>query len=94
MVVFDKEKVKFKGNNINYPNAAFTAGLTGAAGTNFNTYGAYFNNVSTVSGSGVNDGIYAIGSKNYLSGSLGIGVTAATDKLNVVAISGGSTSTD
>jgi len=65
------------------PSAPFSAGVNGAAGANFNTYGGYFNNASTVSGTGVNYGLYVIGSNNYFSGNVGIGLTGPTTKLDV-----------
>ena len=66
-----------------YPTAVFTAGATGAASSNQNTYAGYFTNTTTVSGTGVNYGIYATGSSHYLGGNVGIGTTSPSAKLDV-----------
>jgi hypothetical protein len=66
-----------------FPSAPFSAGINGAAGANLNTYAGYFNNASTVSGTGLNYGVYAIGNNNYFSGNVGIGNTAPATKLDV-----------
>ena len=60
-----------------------TFGMNGAAGANFNTIGAYINNSSTVSGTGVNYGLYSIGNSNYFSGNVGIGSLTPAAKLDV-----------
>jgi len=51
------------------PTAVFTTGITGTASSGQNTFAGYFTNTSTVSGGGVNYGIYAIGNNHYFSGS-------------------------
>ncbi len=67
------------------PTTSFAAGVNGAAGADLNTYAAYLNNASTVSGTGINYGIYAIGNNNYFSGNVGIGTAAPTAYLNITA---------
>lgn len=66
-----------------YPTAVFTAGSTGAASSGQNTYAGYFTNTTTVSGGGVNYGIYATGSSHYLGGNIGIGTTTPSSILDV-----------
>ncbi|QQG53039.1 MAG: hypothetical protein HY931_02285 [Candidatus Falkowbacteria bacterium] len=66
-----------------FPSAPFTAGINGAAAVNMNTYGGYFNNASTVSGTGLNYGLYVVGTNNYFAGNVGIGLTNPTTKLDV-----------
>ncbi len=63
--------------------AGLASGAQGTAALNQNTYAGYFNNTSTVSGTGVNYGIYSIGTSNYFSGNIGIGTTTPGSKLSV-----------
>jgi len=53
-----------------YPTAVLTAGATGVASSAQNTYAGYFTNTTTVSGGGVNYGVYATGSSHYLGGAV------------------------
>jgi hypothetical protein len=66
-----------------YPSSVFTVGITGAASSGQNTFAGYFTNTSTVSGGGVNYGIYAIGTNHYFSGSVGIGTVSPLVRLHV-----------
>ena len=84
--------VKISAETGSFSTSSFNAGVTGAAAANLNTYGGYFNNASTVSGTGKNYGIYAIGTNNYFSGNVGIGTVspgAALEVAGQVKITGG-----
>ena len=61
----------------------FASGMDGIADLNSTTYAGYFNNNTTVSGTGVNYGIYVLGSNNYFSGNVGIGTAGPAAKLHV-----------
>jgi hypothetical protein len=66
------------------PTSVFTVGITGAATANNNTFAGYFTNTSTVSGTGINYGVYAIGTYHFLSGNVGIGMaTPSGSRLTV-----------
>ncbi|RYZ76774.1 MAG: tail fiber domain-containing protein, partial [Proteobacteria bacterium] len=72
------------GNN---PVAGFTAGVSGTEAANLNSYGAYVNNASTTSGTGVHYGIYVLGNNNYFSGNVGVGVLSPTAALDIAKTS-------
>lgn len=74
------------------PTAVFTVGLTGAASSGQNTFAGYFRNTSTVSGGGVNYGIYAIGTNHYFSGSVGIGTASPSERLEIYGIAAATSS--
>jgi hypothetical protein len=80
---------KFSQNaSTDYPSAPFTSGINGVAGYGLNTYAGYFNNVSTVSGGGINYGLYVIGQQNYFGGafklddSLGLNTALEVDNIS------------
>ena len=66
------------------PTAVFTVGITGAASSGQNTFAGYFTNTSTVSGGGINYGIYATGSNHFFGGNVGVGTTTPSTRLNVL----------
>ncbi|RYF66510.1 MAG: tail fiber domain-containing protein, partial [Cytophagaceae bacterium] len=69
------------------PVAGFTAGVSGTEAVNLNSYGAYINNASTTSGTGVHYGVYVLGNNNYFSGNVGIGVIAPSAALEIAKTS-------
>jgi hypothetical protein len=77
--------VKILGScHVSAPSSPFTSNIAGTAASGVDTYGAYFNNSTTVSGGGKKYGLYLPGGDyNYLFGGLGLGTNAATAKLDV-----------
>ena len=75
--------VKISQNAGGTASAPFTAGLTGTSSANINTYGGYFNNTSTVSGTGRNYGLYVVGDGNYFAGNVGIATTVPTNLISL-----------
>jgi hypothetical protein len=69
------------------PSSVFTVGITGAASSGQNTFAGYFTNTSTVSGGGVNYGIYATGSNHFFGGNVGVGTVSPTSILHISASS-------
>jgi hypothetical protein len=66
-----------------YATTGIAVGINGAEYANLSTYGAIFTNASSVSGTGISYGLYVTGTKNYLSGNVGIGITNPANALSV-----------
>ena len=75
------------------PTAVFTVGITGAASSGQNTFAGYFTNTSTVSGGGINYGIYATGSNHFFGGNVGIGTISPRIALEAVGTDAASSAT-
>jgi hypothetical protein len=74
------------------PTAVLTAGATGVASSAQNTYAGYFTNTTTVSGGGVNYGVYATASSHYLGGAViitnGLSETGSVNITGSLAVTG------